>query len=146
MLRPDRDRWRQRLKMRFVFDDIPEDQNFVRVPAEDRGRPEVYHEGPSAYAQAGLDALPDLLPDLLAPLPVESYHIERVNPTESHIQGTVVMGNDVETSVVDRDLVAHDVRNLLVLGSSAFPTASPANPTLTLSALSLRAADRLFGS
>ena len=146
VLRMERDRWREHLKMRFVFDDIPEDTNYVRVPAEDRGRPEVYHGGHSAYAQAGIDALPALLPALLAPLPVEAYRIQEPNATESHIQGTVVMGDDPETSFVDRDLVAHGVRNLLVLGSSAFPTASPANPTLTLSALSLRAADRLLSS
>jgi choline dehydrogenase-like flavoprotein len=56
----------------------------------------------------------------------------------------VVMGNDPATSVVDRYLMHHRIRNLLVLGSSAYPTASPAYPTLTLSALSLWAADHLF--
>jgi choline dehydrogenase-like flavoprotein len=56
------------------------------------------------------------------------------------------MGRDSETSVVDRDLIHHRVRNLLVLGGSAFPTAAPANPTLTISALSLRAAREMFGS
>jgi len=55
-----------------------------------------------------------------------------------------VMGNDPESSVVDRHLVHHQVRNLMVLGGSAFPTCSPANPTLTLSALSLWAAQALF--
>jgi choline dehydrogenase-like flavoprotein len=55
------------------------------------------------------------------------------------------MGDDPETSVVDRHLIHHQVRNLLVLGGSAFPTSSPANPTLTLSALSLWAADHLIG-
>jgi choline dehydrogenase-like flavoprotein len=46
---------------------------------------------------------------------------------------------------VDRYLVHHEFRNLLVLGSSAYPTASPAYPTLTVSALSLWAADHLLG-
>jgi choline dehydrogenase-like flavoprotein len=64
--------------------------------------------------------------------------------TESHILGTVVMGNDPATSVVDRTLVHHRLRNLVVLGGSAFPTVSPANPTLTISALSLWSAAKVL--
>jgi choline dehydrogenase-like flavoprotein len=56
------------------------------------------------------------------------------------------MGQSAADSVVDDALVHHRVRNLLVLGSGVFPTAPPANPTLTITALSLRAADRLFAS
>ena len=56
------------------------------------------------------------------------------------------MGRDPATSIVDGHLVHHQLRNLLVLGASSFPTASPAYPTLTVSALSLRAADHLLGS
>jgi choline dehydrogenase-like flavoprotein len=46
---------------------------------------------------------------------------------------------------VDGHLVHHQYRNLLVLGASAYPTAAPAYPTLTISALSLWAADHLLG-
>jgi choline dehydrogenase-like flavoprotein len=42
--------------------------------------------------------------------------------------------------------VHHKYRNLLVLGASAFPTASPAYPTVTVSALALWAADHIVGS
>jgi choline dehydrogenase-like flavoprotein len=54
------------------------------------------------------------------------------------------MGNDPSDSVVDRTLRHHKVRNLLVLGSGAFPTCPAANPTLTLSSLSTWAAARLL--
>ena len=67
---------------------------------------------------------------------------EAVSP--GHIQGTVVMGDDPESSIVDGYLVHHQIRNLLVLGASAFPTATPILPTLTVSALSLRAADHFL--
>ena len=48
--------------------------------------------------------------------------------------------------IVDRNLVHHEIRNLLVLGAGAFPTATPILPTLTISALSLWAADRHFSA
>ena len=56
------------------------------------------------------------------------------------------MGDDPATSIVDGYQVHHQYRNLLVLGASAFPTASPAYPTLTVSALALWAADHVLGS
>jgi choline dehydrogenase-like flavoprotein len=60
--------------------------------------------------------------------------------TKSHIQGTTVMGDRPDDSVIDRTLKHHDIRNLFVLGSGCFPTGAPANPTLTICALSLWAA------
>ncbi|CAN5134243.1 GMC oxidoreductase [soil metagenome] len=59
----------------------------------------------------------------------------------AHQIGTTRMGDDPTTSVVDRELRVHGVDNLYVAGASVFPTALGAtNPTLTLSALSLRLA------
>jgi choline dehydrogenase-like flavoprotein len=55
------------------------------------------------------------------------------------------MGDDPADSVIDRNMVHHRVRNLLVMGSGAFPTGAPANPTLTISALALRAAAHQHG-
>lgn len=55
-----------------------------------------------------------------------------------HHIGTARMGKDPRTSVVDADCKVHQVANLYVAGSAAFPTSSQANPTLTLVALSLR--------
>lgn len=60
-----------------------------------------------------------------------------------HIMGTTAMGDDPATSVVDAEGRSHDVPNLWVVGSSVFPTAGTANPTLTLAALALRTAERL---
>jgi choline dehydrogenase-like flavoprotein len=57
--------------------------------------------------------------------------------------GTTIMGNDPKKSVVDRHCRAHDHPNLFILGSSVFPTSSTANPTSTVAALSLRAAQTM---
>ena len=60
-----------------------------------------------------------------------------------HQIGTCRMGARPDTSVVDAQLVCHDVPNLAVVGSSVFPTASVLNPSLTIAALALRAARHL---
>jgi choline dehydrogenase-like flavoprotein len=57
-----------------------------------------------------------------------------------HIMGTLVMGRERASSVVDPALRSWDHSNLFVLGSAVFPTGSTANPSLTIAALSLRAA------
>ena len=146
-LRNERGKWRQLVSLRVVYEDLRRPENYVSVSGEDPSKPEVVYEGHSAYAQRGLDALEQDLERILAPLPVEDVFISaEPNPSEAHIIGTTPMGNDPNTSVVDRNLVHHQVRNLLVLGSSTYPTASPANPTLTLSALALRSADYVTGA
>jgi choline dehydrogenase-like flavoprotein len=144
-LRNERGRWRQILKLMCILEDTPLHGNRVEIDDLDPTRPAVTFEGRSPRVLDGVRALHEELPGWLAPLPVQQLIIaEEFKKTEAHILGTVVMGDDPKHSVVDRDLVHHDVRNLLVLGGSAFPTCSPANPTLTLSALSLRAAERLM--
>jgi glucose dehydrogenase len=63
-----------------------------------------------------------------------------------HVMGTCRMGRDPKASVVDADCIAHDHPNLYIVGGSTFPTCGTANPTLTIAALALRAADQLAGS
>jgi choline dehydrogenase-like flavoprotein len=146
-LRAERGKWRQRLRMRVIFEDLRQAENRVGVSAEDPRLPDVVFHGHSDYAQRGLDALGAEMERVLAPLPVEEIII-RPQPerTESHIIGTTPMGADPKRSIVDRHLFHHQLRNVLVLGSSVYPTAAPANPTLTLCALSLRAADHVLAS
>lgn len=60
-----------------------------------------------------------------------------------HLLGTARMGDDPETSVVDRWNRVHDVPNLMIVDGSTFVTGSSVNPALTTAALALRAADRL---
>ena len=60
-----------------------------------------------------------------------------------HHMGTTRMGTDPSESVVDPQLRTHDLRNLTVAGSSVFVTGGAMNPTLTIAALALKAADHL---
>jgi gluconate 2-dehydrogenase alpha chain len=62
----------------------------------------------------------------------------------SHVSGGVVMGTSPETSVVNPWLQHWKMPNLWVVGASAFPQNSSGNPTLTLLALTSRAADGLI--
>ena len=59
----------------------------------------------------------------------------------SHEVGTVRMGKDPRTSVLNAYCQSRDVKNLFVTDGSTFTTSSEKNPTLTIMALSLRAAD-----
>ena len=60
-----------------------------------------------------------------------------------HHIGTTRMSATPSTGVVDRDCRVHGLENLYIAGSSVFPTVGFMNPTLTLTALSLRLADHL---
>jgi len=57
-----------------------------------------------------------------------------------HIMGTCRMGSSPKSSVVDAQCRSHDHSNLFIVGSSVFPTVGSPNPTLTIAALALRAA------
>jgi choline dehydrogenase-like flavoprotein len=59
----------------------------------------------------------------------------------AHHIGTTRMSNDPKKGVVDSNCKVHGLDNLYIAGSSVFPTAGFANPTLTILAISLRLAD-----
>ncbi|RXK46938.1 GMC family oxidoreductase [Halorientalis pallida] len=60
-----------------------------------------------------------------------------------HHSGTTRMGTDPGNSVVDPQLRTHDLTNLYLVSSSVFVTSGAMQPTLTIAALALRAADHL---
>jgi choline dehydrogenase-like flavoprotein len=70
---------------------------------------------------------------------------ENTGPAAHHM-GTTRMGTDPAASVVDPALRTHDLRNLWLVGSSVFPTGGAMNPTLTIAALAVRAAESLAAS
>lgn len=145
MIRIEFGKWRQILQLRVVFEDLPLVANRVYVSDDLPSKPVVSFQRRSEYALAGINTLEERLAQVLQGLPVERVEISHEpSLTESHSLGTTVMGNSPTSSIVDRHLIHHQVRNLLVLGGSVFPTGPPANPTLTISALSLYAARHLM--
>ena len=69
-------------------------------------------------------------------------HAQMVPPGESiHELGTCRMGSDAKSSVLNQWNQSHDVKNLFVVDGSSFVTGGSQNPTLTILALSMRAAE-----
>jgi glucose dehydrogenase len=60
-----------------------------------------------------------------------------------HIMGTCRMAASSSQGVVDGDCRSFEYPNLFIVGSAVFPTVGTANPSLTVAALALRAAERI---
>jgi len=58
-----------------------------------------------------------------------------------HETGTARMGDDPQTSVVDRNCQVHGINGLFVMDASVIPSAGAVNTGLTIMALALRAGD-----
>jgi choline dehydrogenase-like flavoprotein len=140
-LRPEKGRLRQTLPLVVVTEDLLEPGNFVSLDENENAY--VNYQAPADYAVRGMARAKEKLPDLLGPLPVEKIIDHGLRPTESHVQGTLRMGKDSADSVVDSGMIHHKLRNLVVVGTSTYPSCSCANPSLTAAALSLRAASRI---
>jgi choline dehydrogenase-like flavoprotein len=142
-MRPDYGRWRQILPITINVEALPQFTSTVtRAPD---GRPHVSFPKQSEYGLKGVKAALDKLATVLRPLPVERIEVRQTDEISVHLQGTLRMGSDPSESVVDAGQVHHDVRNLIVVGSSVFPTSGSAPPSLTVAAMSLRAAHLLKG-
>lgn len=64
-------------------------------------------------------------------------------PNFGHPSGTLRMGADPRTSVLDSNCRAHDIENLWVVDASFMPTSMGVNPSFTIAANALRVADRI---
>ena len=110
-------------------DGLPAAKMRYRIPAQARKALDFGRDrAREALREAGARALVEM---------------ENVPDAGFHLMGTMRMGTDPETSVVDPWGEAHDVPGLFVADGSSFVTAAAVNPTNTLQALALRAADRI---
>lgn len=142
-IRLEKGKWLNIASYRMIFEDLPFDHNSI-MTTDNKLKPEVKFSGPSDYTMKGIEYMKQKLPGILSVLPVEKIEYLEPFPDEGHILGASRMSSNPHEGVVDKNLIHHNYRNLFVLGSGAFTTYTPSNPTLTLSALSLMAADRSF--
>ncbi len=63
-----------------------------------------------------------------------------------HLLGTAAMGDDPDRSVVNKWNISHDVPNLAIVDGSVMTTSGAVNPTSTITALALRAAEHLVAT
>jgi choline dehydrogenase-like flavoprotein len=129
-------KWTHRLVLKLLAEDMPQADNRVELR---NGEPVIHWRGHHDYGLDGLERAISRLQDII-PVGIEKLHPQPHTITEAHIQGTHRMAATAADGVVVPYLRTFECSNTYALGAGAFPTCSPANPTLTLSALSLRAA------
>jgi choline dehydrogenase-like flavoprotein len=125
-------------------EDLPEESNYVTLDPELKDSdglpaPKVYYRTSENTKRIFDFALDRALESHEAAGAAKAWVVSR-NFTSGHNLGTARMGNDPETSVVDRFGRAHDVPNLFVIDGSVFPTSTATNPTATICALAMRTA------
>lgn len=145
-----RDRITRQLRISYSTEVLPNPENRVQLSSQmdNFGLPRprivlaVSDYNHRAFARAKLVAA-----QIFAQLGATEIKVVNDDPNAytgaGHIMGTVRMGTDPTSSVVDRHCATHDHPNLYLVGAGVFPTAGTANPTLTLAALALRAADTI---
>ncbi|WP_135828361.1 GMC family oxidoreductase [Halorussus halobius] len=113
---------------------------------DDHGNPvPEIHWRVDARTEAGLRRANEIQRAVLDELGVDvawTVGPEETGPAYHHM-GTTRMGTDPDESVVNPRLRTHDLRNLSVASSSVFVTSGAMNPTLTIAALALKAADHV---
>lgn len=134
----------RQLRLTSLIEQLPDPENRVSL---DRDKSDIYGVPLpriayrlDCYVEAGLLAAREAHAEIFRRLGATEIAHRADFEGAGHIIGTARMGTDSKSSVVDRDLRSHEHSNLFIVGSAVFPTSATANPTLTIAALSLRAA------
>ena len=131
------------------IDDLPEETNMVTLDpsvCDDNGLPAAkISYRLSDNSRRMLDFMSDrMIESHQAAGAVETF-VEPLVPS-GHLLGTARMGLDPQRSVVDPFGRTHDIANLFVVDGSVFVTGGGVNPTATITAFALRAAEQLAAS
>ena len=149
----DRDFFNHSMAVAMVVHDMPRHDNRVELDNEVTdawGLPVARitlepHENDLAQGRFLIDRNAEIL-EAAGAKQVSKVYIDRITGNCSHQHGTARMGNDPATSVLDRNCQAHEVDNLFAVDGSPFPTATGANPTLTIMANAWRVADHILAA
>jgi choline dehydrogenase-like flavoprotein len=95
------------------------------------------------YEKTALKAATELARDILRAADAEKIDSTVELGFAGHPMGTCRMGADPANSVVDHNLRAHEVPNLYIVGGSVFVTGSSLQPSLTIAAFAIRAAEHI---
>ena len=151
----------------YLVEQLPNPNNRITLSKLTDGlgipRPEITY-AVDDYTFAGLESAENATNTIFNKCGITNYTVQRaedgypsVTKTNSsgqtktynvfgagHSVGTYRMGNSPQDSVVNSNLQSHDHSNLFLLGSGVFPTVATGNPTLTIAALTFRAARALL--
>jgi choline dehydrogenase-like flavoprotein len=136
------------VRMASLVEQLPDPENRITLHPTETDKygvplPQI-HYSIDGYVKGGLEAAAKAHQEIFDALGTSEVHHDSNFNGSGHIIGTCRMGEDAATSVVDARLRSHDHDNLYIVGSSVFPTSATANPTLTIAALSLRAAEAML--
>ena len=142
-----RDRIARQLRLASLVEQLPDPENRI-VPDFDRPdgfgvpRPRIAYRIDD-YTRQGMAEGRDVHGRVFQAMSATAVQHREHHEGAGHIMGTLRMGADAKTSVVDAELRSHDHANLFVVGGAVFPSAGTANPTLTIAGLSLRCAETI---
>ncbi|MDX1556285.1 MAG: GMC family oxidoreductase, partial [Xanthomonadales bacterium] len=128
---------------------IPVERNNISLDPElkdDKGRPAIrltYRDHADDLATARF--LQERSLEILDAAGARRVWAQDVLPAtlQAHLLGTCRMGDDPNTSVVDRYHRSHEVPNLFICDGSSFVSSGRGQPTMTIQALAFRAAEHI---
>jgi choline dehydrogenase-like flavoprotein len=130
-----------------LVEQLPHPENRI-VPAFDQldpigiPRPRIYYDL-DEFVRRGMAEARQVSEQIFQAMGATHIEHSPEHQGAGHVMGTYRMGDDPRASVVNAEQRSHDHPNLFLLGSGVFPTVGTANPTLTIAALALRAAETM---
>jgi choline dehydrogenase-like flavoprotein len=160
-----RDKLTRMVKLGVFLEQLPDPSNRVTIDSKHTDAlgnflPIVTYDYADYSLEAGLQAIDKVWPTIVTKAEIDDKTDFSVVPGgfqpvcyqgrtfsvmgPGHIVGTHRMGRKKEDSVVDKNLKSWAHSNLYVVGAGSMVTIGTSNPTLTLAALSLKAADYIL--